>query len=71
LSQTITRNNMNSVENANDERHYFLITISLIIGLVGVYLRFVNDAAYFSWASNVILIVGVALALKGVFSILK
>jgi len=62
---------MNSVENANDERHYFLITISIIIGLAGVYLRFVGDAAYLTWIANLVLIVGVAIALKGVFAILK
>lgn len=62
---------MSSVENANDERHYFLLTVAIFIGIAGVFLRFVNDAAYFTWAANVILISGVAIALKGVFSILK
>lgn len=62
---------MSSVENANDERHYILITIAIAIGLVGVFLRFAGEAPYFSWIANVILIIGVAVALKGVFSILK
>lgn len=62
---------MSSVENANDERHYILITIAIAIGLVGVFLRFAGEAPYFSWIANVILIIGVGVALKGVFSILK
>ena len=62
---------MSSTEHANDERHYILITIAIAIGLVGVYLRFAGDAPYFNWIANVILIAGVGIALKGVFSILK
>ena len=62
---------MSSTEHANDERHYILLTVAIVIGLVGVYLRFAGDAPYFSWIANVILIIGVALALKGVFAILK
>ena len=62
---------MSSTEHANDERHYLLLTVAIVIGLVGVYLRFAGDAPYFSWIANVILILGVAIALKGIFAILK
>ena len=62
---------MNSTEQANDERHYILLTIATVIGIVGVYLRFAGEAAYYSWIANVILILGVALALKAIFAILK
>ena len=62
---------MNSVENANDERHYLLITVAIFIGLAGVYLRFVGDAHYLTWIANVVLVTAVAIGLKGVFSILK
>ncbi|MEO6851143.1 MAG: hypothetical protein ABI203_07520 [Mucilaginibacter sp.] len=62
---------MNSVENANDERHYLLLTVAIFIGLAGVFLRFVGDAAYFTWIANIVLIAAVAIALKGVFAILK
>ena len=62
---------MSSTEHANDERHYILLTVAIVIGLVGVYLRFAGDAPYFSWIANVILIIGVAIALKGIFAILK
>ena len=62
---------MSSTEHANDERHYILLTVAIVIGLVGVYLRFAGDAPYFSWIANVILVLGVAVALKAVFAILK
>ncbi|MDB5142783.1 MAG: hypothetical protein JWQ66_1496 [Mucilaginibacter sp.] len=62
---------MSSTEHANEERHYILLTVAIVIGLVGVYLRFAGDAPYYSWIANVILIFGVAVALKAVFSILK
>jgi len=60
---------MSSVQEANSERHYILLTISIVIGLVGVYLRFAND--HLNIAANIILVIGVAVALKAVFAIMK
>jgi hypothetical protein len=60
-----------STQEANADRHYILLTVAVIIGLAGLYLRFMNDAAYFTWIANVILIIGVAIMLKAVFAILK
>lgn len=67
---------MKSVENANAERHYFTIVIAVFVALVGVYFRFAADpgsghVSVYNWISNTILITGVAIALKGVFGILK
>ena len=61
---------MNSTENANAEGHYKLIVIALVIGLLGVYLRFF-DFRYATILANIILILGVGIALKAVFAILK
>jgi hypothetical protein len=61
---------MNSTENANAEDHYKLMVLAIVIGIVGVYLRFA-DFHYSSMVSNVILIIGVLLALKSIFAILK
>jgi hypothetical protein len=61
---------MNSTENANAEGHYKLMVVAIVIGIVGVYLRFA-DFHYASAASNIILIIGVLLALKSIFAILK
>jgi len=62
---------MNKTEEANDEKHYMLIVLAVIIGIAGVYLRFVNDTHLYSWIANILLILGVALALKAIFAILK
>ena len=47
---------MSSTEQANDERHYILLTVAIAIGLIGVFLRFAGEAPYYSWIANVILI---------------
>jgi len=61
---------MESTENANQESHYILLTIAIIIGIVGVYLRFA-DFRYNNIIANIILIIGVGISLKAVFAILK
>ncbi len=61
---------MNQTEEANAEKHYILIVIATIIGLTGIYLRFA-DFPWNNFVANVLLIIGVGIALKGVFGILK
>ncbi|HTH82678.1 MAG TPA: hypothetical protein VL490_07065 [Mucilaginibacter sp.] len=61
---------MNSVEEANSERHYILLVVAIVIGLVGVYLRFA-DFKHASFVANVILAIGAGIALKAVFTIIK
>jgi acyl-CoA synthetase (NDP forming) len=61
---------MSSVQEANSERHYILLVIAIVIGLVGVYLRFA-DFRHASAVANVILAIGTGVALKAVFSIIK
>ncbi|HEX8018583.1 hypothetical protein, partial [Mucilaginibacter sp.] len=61
-------------ENANAEGHYKLLTVAIVIGIVGVFLRFAGDANtgfMFTSISNVILIIGILIALKCVFAIMK
>lgn len=62
---------MSTTQNANQEKYYLAITFAIIVGLVGVFLRFGGDAPAWSWAANVILVIGVILALRSVFAILK
>lgn len=62
---------MSTAENANATRHYILLTVAIIIGIVGVYFRFLGDSFTYTSISNVILILGIILALKAVFSIMK
>jgi len=61
---------MNPTEEANSESHYLLIVVAVIIGITGVYLRFA-DFRYNNIIANILLIIGVGLALKAVFTILK
>jgi hypothetical protein len=61
---------MNSTQEANSERHYILLVIAIIIGLVGVYLRFA-DFKHASAIANIILAVGAGVGLKAVFTIIK
>ena len=61
---------MSSVENANAEGHYKLMVVAIAIGLTGVFLRFA-DFQYVNIVANIILIIGVLVALKSVFAILK
>jgi len=61
----------NTREEANAPRHYILLTFAIIVGLVGVYLRFAGDARIFNIAANIILVVAVLIALKAVFAIMK
>jgi hypothetical protein len=61
---------MSSMQEANSERHYILLVIAIIIGLVGVYLRFA-DFRHASAVANVILAIGVGVGLKAVFTIVK
>ncbi|HEY4324547.1 MAG TPA: hypothetical protein VGN20_11195 [Mucilaginibacter sp.] len=61
---------MNPTEEANAEGHYLLITVAVIIGVTGVYLRFA-DFQFSNIIANILLIIGVGIALKAVFAILK
>ena len=61
----------NHTANANSTSHYILITIAVIIGLAGVFLRFVGTWGFIDLAANILLIIGVIIALKAVFNILK
>jgi hypothetical protein len=58
-------------EEANNPSHYVVLTIAIIIGIVGVYLRFAGNSFAINAASNVILVVGIIIALRSVFKIMK
>lgn len=61
---------MNSMQEANSERHYITLVIAIIIGLVGVYVRFF-DFKHASFVANIILALGAGLGLKTIFGIIK
>ena len=62
---------MNKTEEANSESHYKLLVVSIVIGLVGVYVRFIDVIPHASAIANIILVAGVVVCLKAVFDILK
>ena len=66
---------MDSVEKANSLNIYVIITLAVIVGLVGVFFRFLDQifghGFIFTSVSNIILVIGILIALKGVFTILK
>lgn len=67
---------MNKTEEANDERHYLLIVVAIVIGMVGVFFRFAADPAsghpfFYNCVSNILLVLGVVISLKAIFAILK
>ncbi len=61
---------MSSIKEANSERHYIMLVVAIVIGLVGIYLRFA-DFKHASAVANVILAIGAGMALKTVFTIIK
>jgi hypothetical protein len=63
-------NIMNRTEEANAERHYILLIVAIVIGLVGIYIRFAGFP-HASAVANIILVAGVVVGLKAVFDILK
>ncbi|MEZ2336480.1 hypothetical protein AB6735_12650 [Mucilaginibacter sp. RCC_168] len=64
---------MDSTQNANSEQHYKVLVLAIVIGIIGVFIRFAGDenSTYFSWIANLLLIVGVAIGLRTVFRIIK
>jgi len=63
--------NKSGSANANDTRNYIILTIGIFIGLLGVYFRFLGDSFFYTSVSNVILIIGIIVSLRMVFTILK
>jgi hypothetical protein len=67
---------MNKTEEANDEKHYVLMVLAIIVTIFGVYYRFavpLSNGHPFTYnlISNIALVIGVILSLKSVFAILK
>jgi len=58
------------LEAASEPRHYIQLTIAIIIGLVGVYLRFA-DFKFASEIADVIFLIATIIVIKIVFTILK
>jgi len=60
----------NSLQEANQEGHYKFLVVAIVVGLIGVYVRFA-PIPHASAIANIILVIGVILGLKGVFKIIE
>lgn len=58
-------------DNANDTSHYRLMTIGIVIGLVGVFLRFAGTWEFIDIVSNILFVIGSLISIKAVLDILK
>ncbi len=57
--------------NANQLSHYKLMTVGIVIGLAGVFGRFVQDSSLASGIANVLVVIGSVICIKAVLNILK
>ncbi|RYE33095.1 MAG: hypothetical protein EOP42_08685 [Sphingobacteriaceae bacterium] len=62
---------MDKSTTANDTKNYIILTVAIMIGMVGVFFRFLGDSFFYTSVSNVFLVIGIIVALRGVFTILK
>ncbi len=66
-----TQNKNRATIEANDPAHYKLITIGIIIGMIGVLLRFTGSWMLIDIVSNILFVIGIVICLKAVLNILK
>jgi len=57
--------------NANQTHYYVTLAIAIVIGLVGVFLRFLQDSTLLSAISNILLALGWLIVFRVVFRIMK
>jgi len=58
-------------EESNNPSHYNLIIIGIVIGMIGVMLRFTGSWMFIDAISNILFVIGIVLCLKAVLRILK
>lgn len=58
-------------EESNDPAHYNLIVIGIVVGLIGIFLRFTGSWMFIDAVSNILLIIGTVICLRAVMRILK
>ena len=69
-TETSTNTYINN-NNANSTSHYKLITVGLVVGLAGVFLRFAGTWPFIDTVSNILFAVGSIVCIKAVLNILK
>lgn len=66
-----TYNKSEHTNNANATSHYQLMTIGIIVGLVGIMIRFVSDSQIVGIVANILWVIGAVICIKAVLNILK
>ena len=64
-------NKNNATTEANDPSHYSTIVVGIVIGLIGIFLRFTGSWPMIDMVSNIIWIIGIVICLRSVLKILK
>lgn len=66
---------MSSTQGANETKYYVFLTLAVFVGMAGVFVRFLDEiwghGFLFTSLSNIILIIGILMALRWVFIVLK
>ncbi|WP_262248414.1 hypothetical protein [Parapedobacter soli] len=60
-----------TINNANETRHYVTLAIAVVIGMTGVFLRYLQDSTLLSAISWVLLAIGWLIVFRVVFRIMK
>jgi len=63
--------NNNSTAEANNPSHYITITLGIVVGLLGIFLRFTAEGSMITIISNVLWVIGSVICLRAVLKILK
>jgi len=64
-------NKNNPTAEANDPSHYSTIVVGIVIGVIGIFLRFTGSWPMIDMVSNIIWIIGIVICLRSVLRILK
>lgn len=69
--ENVKENKSNGTAEANAPSHYIQITIGLLIGMIGIFLRFTGTWDLINIVSNILFVIGIVICLKAVLRILK
>lgn len=72
MATTLEKRPARKTENNANETHYYVtLAVAVAIGMVGTFLRFVQDSTLLSAISWILLAIGALIAFRVVFRIMK
>lgn len=69
--ENVKENKNNDTAEANAPSHYIQIIVGIIIGTIGIFLRFTSSWDLIDIVSNILFVIGIVICLKAVLNILK